>query len=617
MEAVLKQAGGNRSELEKVLKHYGKRPADSLKFRAAEFLIENMPDKYSVEYDVPFENLMTFFMRLKGIESQRAVDEAYGSMKPVIKEDVKYITSDYLINNIDLAFKMWEEQPWGKDVPFDVFCEDILPYRVTNEPLENWREKVLAAYGILNSSFKDQPGITVVEACTQANSQIPIINLSTDIPDMNYSMLMTARIGMCDEMAKLAIFVMRALGIPVANDYTLKWPDNYAGHSWNSLYVSGKRLPFMGIESNPDPEHEDPILGRHMPKSKIYRRTFGKQEHINANSTDIPPELHDRYMKDISSEYFTPDTLFPNIGGCKLEIPVKYQPSKNTGYAYLATRGLDNWNIVGWGKTDTKTIDFGLTGKNITYLPLYCADNILTPAHYPFWLGGDDSIHIFEPDTDNYRQLRVREISTATYDYLGRMNNGIFEGANRADFSDAKVLHTVKNLDGAYFYSAKIRNPQAYRYIRYVSPEESYGNVAEIELYDDKGKKLGGKPFCSPFGNDDYTCDKVFDGDIMTFYDGDISGSWIAMDLGELQTIAEIRYFPRHEGNFIYSGYTYDLFCWKGMDWQLFERQTATSHFLDFQIPVNGMYYLKDVATGQSTRWFTLDENGERIWILR
>jgi hypothetical protein len=207
-------------------------------------------------------------------------------------------------------------------------------------------------------------------------------------------------------------------------------------------------------------------------------------------------------------------------------------------------------------------------------------------------------------------------LTAMTYDYLGRMNNGIFEGANRVDFSDTKVLHTVKNLDGTYFYSAKIRNPQAYRYVRYVSPEESYGNVTEIELYDGKGEKLGGSPFGSPFGITDYTCDKVFDGDIMTFYDGDASGLWIAMDLGELQIIiAEIRYFPRHEGNFIYSGYTYDLFCWKGMDWQLLERQTATGHFLDFHIPVNGVYYLKDVATGRSTRWFTLDKNGERIWI--
>jgi hypothetical protein len=47
LESVLEQAGKNRRELGKVLKHYSREPSDSLKLRAAEFLIVNMPGKYS------------------------------------------------------------------------------------------------------------------------------------------------------------------------------------------------------------------------------------------------------------------------------------------------------------------------------------------------------------------------------------------------------------------------------------------------------------------------------------------------------------------------------------------------------------------------------------------
>jgi len=53
LQQVLEQAGKNRKELEKVLKHYSHNPADSLKLRAAEFLIVNMPGKYSEYYDAP------------------------------------------------------------------------------------------------------------------------------------------------------------------------------------------------------------------------------------------------------------------------------------------------------------------------------------------------------------------------------------------------------------------------------------------------------------------------------------------------------------------------------------------------------------------------------------
>lgn len=46
LEAALSLAGENRAELEKVLRHY---EDDTLKYRAARFLIENMP--YHTYYD--------------------------------------------------------------------------------------------------------------------------------------------------------------------------------------------------------------------------------------------------------------------------------------------------------------------------------------------------------------------------------------------------------------------------------------------------------------------------------------------------------------------------------------------------------------------------------------
>ena len=44
--------------------------------------------------------------------------------------DIKTIKANYLIRNIDFAFKVWHEQPWGKYVSFHNFLEFVLPYRV-------------------------------------------------------------------------------------------------------------------------------------------------------------------------------------------------------------------------------------------------------------------------------------------------------------------------------------------------------------------------------------------------------------------------------------------------------------------------------------------------------
>ena len=45
-EQALQQAGENRAEMEKVLAHFKDDP-DPLKYRAAKFLIENMPYNYT------------------------------------------------------------------------------------------------------------------------------------------------------------------------------------------------------------------------------------------------------------------------------------------------------------------------------------------------------------------------------------------------------------------------------------------------------------------------------------------------------------------------------------------------------------------------------------------
>lgn len=47
LETSLQLAGSNRQELEKVLDHYSKREADSLKLRVAKFLISNCYIHYS------------------------------------------------------------------------------------------------------------------------------------------------------------------------------------------------------------------------------------------------------------------------------------------------------------------------------------------------------------------------------------------------------------------------------------------------------------------------------------------------------------------------------------------------------------------------------------------
>jgi hypothetical protein len=393
---VLQQAGNNRKELEKVLTHYSHNSADSLKLRAAEFLIENMPGKYSISYDAPWESVATVCLRWTSSSNKQLVLDTYHTGKQIVREDIRYITAEYLLANIESAFKVWREMPWCKHVSFDIFCEEILPYRVDAEPLENWREKVLIGFADLYNELRNAQSMTVIEACGKVNAWLPQFRIDKDFPPMNYSTLMASSRNSCVGMAALAIFAMRALGIPVTLDSTPRFPYAHNGHSWNSVCDSaGKHISFMGAESDPGESHQ----GTDSDKSKVYRRMFALQNPIQTNKVHIPPELRQDRLQDVSSEY---------IDCANIDVPVRFQPVVSTGYAYLATLFCNTnviwWTPVAWGQVQGQYIHYDMVGKKLLYLPVYYANNQQTPAEYPFYLDSIGNMQFFEPDMDSFRQ---------------------------------------------------------------------------------------------------------------------------------------------------------------------------------------------------------------------
>ena len=127
-------------QLEEVLEACGD---DSLKRQAALFLLENLPYYYSYERSTALDaHLKTYELYGTGKysleEVQDSVRKLYGNTNLAglrLVSDVK-IKPDLLIDHLEWAFKVWREQPWGKNVSFHDFCEYILPYRIKDEPLK-------------------------------------------------------------------------------------------------------------------------------------------------------------------------------------------------------------------------------------------------------------------------------------------------------------------------------------------------------------------------------------------------------------------------------------------------------------------------------------------------
>ena len=229
-----------------MLYYYQKNLADSLKYKAACFLIENMP-YYSYTYGEELEEYKKYYAWLKGSHGktpEEVVDSIIKTFGSIGKLDIKYdlqeIDSAYLCSNIEWAFKVWREQPWGKNISFDMFCENLLPYRIGDESLGYWREMYYEKYNQLLDSLKMSDSLDIEDPVVAANYLINKLpdkwHYYTSTTPYSFGHIGPEYVqylsGTCREVTDFAVYLFRALGIPCAIDFVPVRSYVNAGHFW-------------------------------------------------------------------------------------------------------------------------------------------------------------------------------------------------------------------------------------------------------------------------------------------------------------------------------------------------------------------------------------------------
>ena len=410
VQAVLEKSGDNRKELEKVINAY-QHPEDSSKLKAAFFLISNMEEKCfirftvvdSTEKDIGF-NVLNYPDYNKMISGWDSLEDMYGKLhqkKEEIVIDYNTITSSFLISNIDLAFKAWTENPWARHIKFDQFCEYILPYRSTNEPLENWRTYFYDKYSWVKDSVKQKND--PIEASILINNDIKswftfdprFYRQSTD---QGLSNMLKNKIGRCEDMTNLTIFAMRSMGIPVMSDFTPYWAKTGNNHAWNAIIdTTGKVIIFMGAESNPG------VYKLNRAISKVYRKTFAKQQNSLAAIKDewekAPRYINRNNIVDVTRDYVP-------VADVNLTLEKEIPDSAN--FAYICVFNTGEWKVIQWSKiADGRTVTFTDMGKDIAYLPAYYVNEKIIPAGKQFILTKEGAIVFNESDTKNLTTIKL------------------------------------------------------------------------------------------------------------------------------------------------------------------------------------------------------------------
>ncbi|MFV0503587.1 MAG: hypothetical protein ACK5LT_06425 [Lachnospirales bacterium] len=652
-------AGNNRAELQKVLNHYQK-PEDSLKLKAAYFLIsKEMPygifidsrdDKLLDEYFNALEDsLSVFFGRESSVNvgKRRAITNAiinkyqlnHGKVfrdRWPIKRDIHHITADFLVENINYAFKAWD-LPWAKQYSFEEFCEYILPYRINKQYPSNWRKYFFNEFETFRDSIGEEKNpILVATKIKEYLAKMKFIPCGLyDVPEalLGETMYKYKITGNCVSVSTFLQEVLRASGIASTEILANKFGNTGNNHISNGvLDANGNWHYYDGISNAPGSLKINKLV------TKYYRKKSIDRSELTQTKVEALNHLKLFGWEDITKELTESSNLSFNL---------KNSDCQNFQLAYLCI--FDNlshsgWTPVDWGeidKTQSRITFKDIGGREVVYLVIaYDEFNNLKPLSPPFILKNNGVVEFLNMKKGDEQELTIhRKFSPKQHlnKIAMNLNGGRFEGSNFPDFKNSDILYTFKNITDINRNLVEI-SPENYQYYRFVFPkikdslyydisELGFGNLTSNSFRKEKGRHISSngisKTILHSFFDDNllsYSTIYRRKGEVKAYapsskevcanIDKEV---WIGVDYGSPRSISQLYLCPRTDKNGIYPDMDYELLYWDNK-WMPTGIINTNRGYLSYaNLPKNTLFWLRNYTEGKEERIFTY-EDGKQIW---
>lgn len=592
LERALLLSKNNRKELEKVLDHYSCSKTDSLKYKAAVFLIENMPKQYSYSG--------SFIEKFK-IELNKHRELSFLSRKVIeilpfryiditsflqYEHDIEIIKSDFLIYYIDYAFKLLGENPWLNQISFEDFCDYILPYRISHEALDQgWKDSLRQP---LEGSLKE---IIVFHDDKKYSSFHWSRNLGLMFDlhyaskDFNIANVHFERFE-CQNSSLAKLFFYRAIGVPAALEYIPAWANSNGHHYWVTIIDPRLR----------DAKFEE-IVERKAPK--IYRRTYSYNEiPMPTKKEYIPAIFKEPFYRDVTANYM-------NTSDVNIEIDNLLQIKND--YGYLAVFNDLILRPVCWGKIENKKICFKSMGRDIVYFPIYYQNNEIHNMDYPFILYANGTTRKIIPDLTQKQKIYLKRkcpINSEKTVYGKKLIGGYFECSNDVSFKNATIVHHIVKNPNLMCTKVPICVHGKFRFWRFRNDQSA--DIAEISFFAKK-QEIKGEVLTN-----DTLMYNLCDNNPLTYSS---IRNVIVFDMGQPVSVTEIRYLPRNDANGIYPNNEYELFYYSIKGWESLGVKVANDDYIVFDsVPLNSLLWLHNRTTGREERIFTYEDGQQRFW---
>jgi hypothetical protein len=203
-------------------------------------LSEHVPERYLSEVesslDLAGENGTEILHALTSVadEDREALAFLVAELPPV---DLAAVDAEFLLNTVVRAREASELFPWGADIPRDVYLHYVLPPRVSQEPLEDWRRYLLERLRprIGDMTSMEEAALEVNRWCGEH-----VGFRQTQRRDQGVFETLASGYGRCEEMMIVHIAALRSVGIPARQAWTPYWATCDNNHAWTEVWVDGR-----------------------------------------------------------------------------------------------------------------------------------------------------------------------------------------------------------------------------------------------------------------------------------------------------------------------------------------------------------------------------------------
>lgn len=665
LKESLDLSGDNRVMLEKVLDYYKR---DREKYEAACFLISNMRWHYTKErvmsidtslilYHQKYDSL--YYLITKNYRDEQLSDSilqdtlnklSYSAFKqneffllkePIVTRsfawDVQSLSTEFIIQHIDNAFKVWRHEPLCKHLSFDEFCECILPYRSIQNIsfFENGRffNEIMFKH-LEKTNHKNLSGYL-----KRYHHYVSSMQSFCNIPPLNshvgfYDLFVGQEVD-CISSANNACNILRSCGVPLVVNFNTAYKELKGRHFFCSFLDENKEWRHFNPQSN-CLDTVEPLQGKSL---NIIRYTYAAQSDspyfIKSSNEFVPTDFDSPCIKDVTDSYY--ETT-------RIELPFGVETENNLAYLFAFNNNPDGLLPVCWGKIDHERnkVEFMNVMYNTLYFPVFFRGNEIVYFDIPFYIQ-KDSLHVGKYKLISFPTIDSSQnvgdvVVTRKYPRKRKMINiaqkmigGKFWGANLDDFSDSILLVTITREPQPYLQDLEVPDVGRFKYYKYASPaSDRRSYISWLEFLIDSSESYPYTEFATPLPimNETDTSylreelqvveKNIYDFRSQLMYDENMqtasSQPDIYLRLESPVKIRKIRMAPLNAENSIIPGNRYKLMYWDN-GWIEFDTKEAEYNYLKFKnVPLNKIYWLKNLDQGLEELPF-IYKDGRQLFI--